>query len=194
MTIIREVSPKKKRTKKKKSDDLLEIPEFLKKLSENEVDDKGRKYKWVSAKFKEKLINQRPDGTKVYMYQEVEGSHRLYEDGTKVYSQDLIRSGETENKWKMPERAERPPKRKEIHLNIDLLIFKAVDEMKHAKKRLVMKYVRENLDEKYLKIVKNITPAISRRIAHLVSLQNIVYEKQTKTRTVLVRGRYKYVG
>ena len=38
-----------------------------------------------------------------------------------------------------------------------LLIFKAVDEMKHAKKRLVMKYVRENLDEKYLKIVKNIT-------------------------------------
>ena len=56
-----------------------------------------------------------------------------------------------------------------------------------------MAYVREHLDEEYLKTVKNITPVISRRISHLVSLQNIVYEKQTKSRTVLVKGRYKYV-
>ena len=54
-----------------------------------------------AAKFQEKYINTRPDGTKVYMYQEVEGSHRLYEDGTKVYSSDLIRGGETERKWVM---------------------------------------------------------------------------------------------
>ena len=58
-----------------------------------------------------------------------------------------------------------------------------------------MAYVREHLDEEYLKTSsKNITPVISRRISHLVSLQNIVYEKQTKSRTVLVKGRYKYVG
>ena len=52
-----------------------------------------------------------------------------------------------------------------------------------------MAYVREHLDEEYLKTVKNITPVISRRISHLVSLQNIVYEKQTKSRTVLVKGK-----
>ena len=176
------------------SDEILDIPPLLKRLANDQVDSKGKKFKWVPAKFQEKYINTRPDGTKVYMYQEVEGSHRLYEDGTKVYSSDLIRGGETERKWVMPERKPRPPKRKDIHLAIDNLLFKAIGELKHAKKRLVMAYVREHLDEEYLKTVKNITPVISRRISHLVSLQNIVYEKQTKSRTVLVKGRYKYVG
>ena len=73
------------------SDEILDIPPLLKRLANDQVDSKGKKFKWVPAKFQEKYINTRPDGTKVYMYQEVEGSHRLYEDGTKVYSQDLIK-------------------------------------------------------------------------------------------------------
>ena len=77
------------------SDEILDITPLLKRLANDQIDSKGKKFKWVPAKFQEKYINTRPDGTKVYMYQEVEGSHRLYEDGTKVYSSDLIRGGET---------------------------------------------------------------------------------------------------
>ena len=180
--------------KSKKSEDILEIPELLRRLADNQVDDQGKKYKWVPAKFAEKYINIRPDGTKVYMYQEVEGSHRLYEDGRKVYSKDSLSTG-IEHKWVMPQ-TKRTPKRRDIHSIIDRQIFKAMDTLKHAKKRLVIAAVRNALleDEEIKEYLpKNVGVAISRRIAHLVSLQNIIYEKQTKSRTVLVRGRYKYV-
>jgi hypothetical protein len=72
-----------------------------------------------------------------------------------------------------------------------------MDALKYAKKRLVIAEVRNALLEneeikEYLP--KNVGVTISRRIKHLVSLQNINYEKQTKNRTVLVRGKYKYVS
>ena len=98
------------------SDEILDIPPLLKRLANDQVDSKVKSLSGCSAKFQEKYINTRPDGTKVYMYQEVEGSHRLYEDGTKVYSSDLIRGGETERKWVMPERKPRPLKEKRYTL------------------------------------------------------------------------------
>lgn len=76
---------------------------------------------------------------------------------------------------------------------IDKEIFKAIDSLKHAKKRIVIRTVREALaDEEGLP--KNVGSAVSRRITHLLEGRYLELEKQTKTRTVLVKGKYKYVG
>lgn len=174
--------------KTKKSEDILEIPEFLRRL--DEMQEKVGKY--VPAKYENKFLKQYPDGRKTYMYQMVEEAHYLMADGTKKY---VNNKGES-RKWIMPE-TKRTPKRRDIHSTIDRQIFKAMDTLKHAKKRLVIAAVRNALleDEEIKEYLpKNVGVAISRRIAHLVSLQNIVYEKQTKSRTVLVRGKYKYVS
>jgi hypothetical protein len=168
------------------TNDVLEVPDILKRLDDHNAEHGT----YVAAKYEQKFIRQREDGTKVYMFRIVDEAHRLMPDGRKVYD------NEGKRKWIMPQ-TKRTPKRRDIHSIIDKQIFKAMDALKYAKKRLVIAEVRNALLEneeikEYLP--KNVGVTISRRIKHLVSLQNINYEKQTKNRTVLVRGKYKYVS
>ena len=169
---------------KKVTDD---TPSWLDQRLKDHYEEHG---KYVGPKMEQVLLKVREDGTKVYMMHTVDKAHRLYPDGTKVY--------ESENtQWVMPNSSPRKPKRRDIHTTIDKQIFKAVDSLKHAKKRVVIKEVRNMLMEmdditEYLP--KNVGITISRRIGILVDKRNLEYEKQTKTRTVLVRGKYKYVG
>ena len=88
-------------------------------------------------------------------------------------------------------------KRRDIHTTIDKEIFKAIDNLKYAKKRLVIAEVRRVmlLDDNIVdKLPKNLGTSISRRIGHLVDKRNLAYEQQTKARRVLVKGKYRYVG
>ena len=88
-------------------------------------------------------------------------------------------------------------KRRDIHTTIDKAIFSAIDNLKHAKKRVVIAEVRRVMlaDEKLADMLpKNLGTSISRRIAHLVDKRNLAYEQQTKARRVLVKGKYRYVG
>lgn len=93
------------------------------------------------------------------------------------------------------EPVQRKPKRRDIHRIIDLEIFKSMDSLKYAKKRLVIAEVRNQLSdsehEEYLP--KNVGVAISRRISALIDSRHIEIEQQTKSRKVLVKGKYKYV-
>jgi hypothetical protein len=146
----------------------------------------------VPARYEEKLIRKREDGTRVYIFQMVEEEYTIHPDGTKTY-----RGRNGGRNWIIPDMPKRKPKRRDIHTIIDKEIFKAMKELKHAKKRLVIAAVRTALQQKediaeYLP--KNVGITISRRIAHLVTMNNIEYVKETKTRTVLSEGKYKYVG
>lgn len=142
--------------------------------------------KYVGPVMEQVLIKTREDGTKVYMMHTIDRAHRLFPDGTKVYEDDRTN-------WIMPTAGSRKPKRRDIHTMIDKEIFKAIDSLKHAKKRIVIRTVREALtDEEGLP--KNVGSAVSRRITHLLEGRYLELEKQTKTRTVLVKGKYKYVG
>jgi len=175
-------------SKKIKTDDVgPAIPEFLRRWREHEA----KHGKFVPRKYEDKFIRQREDGTKVYMYQLVEEAHRLMPDGTKIYE----RSGQ-HREWIMPEAPKRKPKRRDIHTIIDTEIFNAIKSLKHAKKRLVIAAVREvvtNNDEIAEYLPKNVGITISRRIAHLMSMNNLEMVQETKNRKVLREGKYKYV-
>lgn len=171
----------------KKKDDPTAIPEFLKRRLTEHNEKHG---KYIPRQYEDKFIRQREDGTKVYMYQLVEEAHRLMPDGTKVYE----KSG-THREWVMPD-YEKPIKRSDIHTTIDLEIFKAINSLKHAKKRPVIAAVREALLKSDVadKLPKNVGIAISRRIGILVEKRNLEYVQETKTRKVLREGKYKYVS
>lgn len=172
--------------KAKKKDDLL-IPNVLKRIEEQDKATGKR----VPAKFEQRFIRQREDGTKVYIFQLLEEAHTLMPDGTKIYD-----SVGNKRKWIMPEMAPRKPKRRDIHTIIDTEIFNAIKSLKHAKKRLVIAAVREAVTSnkeiaEYLP--KNVGITISRRIAHLMTMNNLEMVQETKTRKVLREGKYKYV-
>jgi hypothetical protein len=171
---------------KSKKKDELEIPTFLQRLAKHE-DENGKR---VSAKFEQRFIRKREDGTKVYVMTMVEEAHTLMPDGRKVYD-----SKGSKRKWIMPEPVQRKPKRSDMHRIIDLEIFKAMDSLKYAKKRLVIAEVRNQLSDSEHKehLPKNVGVAISRRISALIDSRHIEIEQQTKSRKVLVRGKYKYV-
>ena len=175
-------------SKKVKTNDVdTAIPEFLRRWSEHE-----EKFgKFVPRKYEDKFIRKRDDGTRVYIYQMVEEAHRLMPDGTKVYE----KRG-THRDWVMPETPKRKPKRRDIHTIIDTEIFNAIKSLKHAKKRLVIAAVREavtNNDEIAEYLPKNVGITISRRIAHLMTMNNLEMVQETKNRKVLREGKYKYV-
>jgi len=167
----------------KKKQEVDNVPSWLDQRLKDHYEEHG---KYVGPKMEQVLLKVREDGTKVYMMHTVDKAHRLYPDGTKVY--------ESENtQWVMPNSSPRKPKRRDIHTMIDKEIFKAIDSLKHAKKRVVIKTVREALaDNEHLP--KNVGSAVSRRITFLLEGRYLELEKQTKTRTVLVKGKYKYVG
>jgi len=168
------------------TNDVLEVPDILKRLDDHNAEHGT----YVSAKYEQKFIRQREDGTKVYMFRIVDEAHRLMPDGRKVYD------NEGKRKWIMPQ-TKRTPKRRDIHSIIDKQIFKAMDALKYAKKRLVIAEVRRVmlLDDNIVdKLPKNLGTSISRRIGHLVDKRNLAYEQQTKARRVLVKGKYRYVG
>ncbi len=142
----------------------------------------------IAPRYEQKLLRKREDGTKVYIYQCVEEEHTLYPDGTKVY-----RGKNQGRDWVLPDPVKRKPKRRDIHTMIDKEIFKAIASLKHAKKRIVIRTVREAL-EGTEGLPKAVGSAVSRRITHLLDGRYLELEKQTKTRTVLVKGKYKYVG
>ena len=148
------------------NEDILEIPELLRRLADNQDNAPSKKYKWVPAKFEEKYIKLDQDGTKVYMYQEVEEVTDYMKMVEKFILKIPLVSG-IERKWVMPQ-TKRTPKRRDIHSTIDRQIFKAMDTLKHAKKRLVIAAVRNALleDEEIKEYLpKNVGVAISRRIA-----------------------------
>jgi hypothetical protein len=120
----------------------------------------------------------------------IEEAHTLMPDGTKVYD-----SSGSKRKWVMPDPVQRKPRRSDIHRIIDQQIFKAMDSLKYAKKRLVIAEVRNKLsDSEHTEhLPKNVGVAISRRISALIDSRHIEIEQQTKSRKVLVRGKYKYV-
>ena len=95
----------------------------------------------------------------------------------------------------MPDPVQRKPRRFDMHRIIDQQIFKAMDSLKYAKKRLVIAEVRDKLsDSEHTEhLPKNVGVAISRRISALIDSRHIEIEQQTKSRKVLVRGKYKYV-
>lgn len=163
-----------------------EIPNFLQRLAKIEEEEGKR----VSAKYEQKFIRQREDGTKVYVFRIIEEAHTLMPDGRKVYD-----SAGSKRKWIMPEPVPRKPKRSDIHRVIDLEIFKAMESLKYAKKRLVIAEVRNQLSDSEHKeyLPKNVGVAISRRISALIDSRHIEIEQQTKSRKVLVKGKYKYV-
>ena len=165
----------------------MQIPDVLKRIDEQDKESGKR----VPAKYEQKFIRQREDGTKVYMFQMIEEAHTLMPDGRKIY--DSVGS---KRKWIMPEIAPRKPKRRDIHTIIDTEIFKAMKSLKYAKKRLVIAAVREavkNNEEIAEYLPKNVGITISRRIAHLMTMNNIEIVQETKTRKVLREGKYKYV-
>lgn len=163
-----------------------EIPNFLQRLAKIEEEEGKR----VSAKYEQKFIRQREDGTKVYVFRVIEEAHTLMPDGRKVYD-----NAGSKRKWIMPEPVPRKPKRSDIHRVIDLEIFKAMESLKYAKKRLVIAEVRNQLSDSEHKeyLPKNVGVAISRRISALIDSRHIEIEQQTKSRKVLVKGKYKYV-
>lgn len=163
-----------------------EIPTFLQRLAKIEEEEGKR----VSAKYEQKFIRQREDGTKVYVFRVIEEAHTLMPDGRKVYD-----NAGSKRKWIMPEPVPRKPKRSDIHRVIDLEIFKAMESLKYAKKRLVIAEVRNQLSDSEHKeyLPKNVGVAISRRISALIDSRHIEIEQQTKSRKVLVKGKYKYV-
>lgn len=163
-----------------------EIPNFLQRLAKIEEEEGKR----VSAKYEQKFIRQREDGTKVYVFRIIEEAHTLMPDGRKVYD-----NAGSKRKWIMPEPVPRKPKRSDIHRVIDLEIFKAMESLKYAKKRLVIAEVRNQLSDSEHKeyLPKNVGVAISRRISALIDSRHIEIEQQTKSRKVLVKGKYKYV-
>lgn len=172
--------------KAKKKDD-LEIPDVLKRIQK--LDAEHGQY--VPARYESKLVRTRSDGTKVYVYQKIEEAHRLMPDGTKKYENVGMK-----RKWIIPESAPRKPKRKDIHTIIDKEIFNAIKSLKHAKKRLVIAAVREAVksNEEIAEFLpKNVGITISRRIAHLMTMNNLEMVQETKTRKVLREGKYKYV-
>lgn len=166
--------------------DALEIPTFLQRLAEHE----NKHGKYVGPKFEQKFIRKREDGTKVYVWSMIEEAHTLMPDGTKVYD-----SSGSKRKWVMPDPVQRKPRRSDMHRIIDQQIFKAMDSLKYAKKRLVIAEVRNKLsDSEHTEhLPKNVGVAISRRISALIDSRHIEIEQQTKSRKVLVRGKYKYV-
>lgn len=163
-----------------------EIPTFLQRLAKIEEEEGKR----VSAKYEQKFIRQREDGTKVYVFRVIEEAHTLMPDGRKVYD-----NAGSKRKWIMPEPVPRKPKRSDIHRVIDLEIFKAMESLKYAKKRLVIAEVRNQLSDSEHKeyLPKNVGVAISRRISALIDSRHIEIEQQTKSRKVLVKGKYRYV-
>lgn len=172
--------------KAKKKDD-LEIPNILQRFAEQDKETGKR----VPAKYEQKFIRQREDGTKVYIFQMLEEAHTLMPDGRKIY--DSVGS---KRKWIMPELSPRKPKRRDIHTIIDTEIFNAIKSLKYAKKRLVIAAVREavkNNEEIAEYLPKNVGITISRRIAHLMTMNNLEMVQETKTRKVLREGKYKYV-
>ena len=163
------------------------IPSSLQRKIE-EIDKDSR---WVPAKYENILISTKKDGTKVYLYQKVDDAHRILPDGRKVY--DNVGA---KRKWIMPDTAPRKPKRRDIHTIIDEEIFVAIKTLKHAKKRLVIAAVREAVtknEEIAEYLPKNVGITISRRIAHLMTMNNLEMVQETKTRKVLKEGKYKYV-
>lgn len=166
--------------------DELEVPDILKRLADHNAEHG----KYVSPKYEQKFIRQREDGTKVYVFRKIEDAHRIMPDGRKVYENES--SG---RKWIMPASTPRKPKRRDIARTIDLEIFKAMSSLKHAKKRVVIATVREALAtcEHKEHLPKNVGVAISRRISSLLDSRHIEIEQQTKSRKVLVKGKYKYV-
>lgn len=172
---------------KSKKKDELQIPNFLQRLAVQD-DEQG---KFVPAKFEQKFIRKREDGTKVYIWSVIDEAHHVMPDGRKVYSNN----SHSNRKWIMPEPVQRKPKRSDMHRIIDLEIFKAMDSLKYAKKRLVIAEVRNQLtDSEHTEhLPKNVGVAISRRISALIDSRHIEIEQQTKSRKVLVRGKYKYV-
>lgn len=164
----------------------LGIPTLLSRLKEQDGD-----RRWVPVKYESRHINTRKDGTKVYMYATVEEAHWLYPDGRKVYQESPY---EVKKKWVMPEYTA-PIKRRDIHNVIDEEIFKAIENLKHAKKRVVIRTVREALAESEYKehLPKNVGSAVSRRIQILLDKRNLELVRETKHRTVLQKGKYKYV-
>lgn len=167
--------------------DGLEIPNILQRIEEQDKETGKR----VPAQFEQRFIRQREDGTKVYIFQLLEEAHTLMPDGRKIYD-----SVGNKRKWIMPETAPRKPKRRDIHTIIDTEIFNAIKSLKHAKKRLVIAAVREvvtNNDEIAEYLPKNVGITISRRIAHLMTMNNLEMVQETKTRKVLREGKYKYV-
>ena len=171
---------------KSKKKDELQVPTFLQRLAEHDKEHGKR----VSAKYEQKFIRQREDGTKVYVFRIIEEAHTLMPDGRKIYDN----SG-SKRKWVMPDPVPRKPKRADIHRVIDLEIFKAMDSLKYAKKRLVISEVRNQLSDSEHKeyLPKNVGVAISRRISALIDSRHIEIEQQTKSRKVLVKGKYRYV-
>jgi|TARA_Y100000389_G_scaffold106066_1_gene102998 hypothetical protein len=165
--------------------DEIEVPNILKRLADHNAEHGT----YVSAKYEQKFIRQREDGTKVYMFRIVDEAHRIMPDGKKVYD------NEGKRKWIMPASTPRKPKRRDIARVIDLEIFKAMSSLKHAKKRVVIATVREALTtcEHKEHLPKNVGVAISRRISSLLDSRHIEIEQQTKSRKVLVKGKYKYV-
>jgi len=165
--------------------DELEVPDILKRLADHNAEHGT----YVAAKYEQKFIRQREDGTKVYMFRIVDEAHRIMPDGRKVYD------NEGKRKWIMPASTPRKPKRRDIARVIDLEIFKAMSSLKYAKKRVVIATVREALTtcEHKEHLPKNVGVAISRRISSLLDSRHIEIEQQTKSRKVLVKGKYKYV-
>lgn len=167
--------------------DDLEIPDILKRLEKHDAEHG----KYVPPQYESKLVRTRSDGTRVYVYQKTEEAHRIMPDGRKVYDN----SG-SKRKWILPEIAPRKPKRRDIHSIIDVEIFNAIKTLKHAKKRLVIAEVRNVVtknDEIAEYLPKNVGITISRRIAHLMTMNNLEMVQETKTRKVLREGKYRYV-
>jgi hypothetical protein len=169
------------------SDEMLDVPELLKREKDKALGNRIHR----PARYEQKLIRVRDDGTKVYMFQIVEEAHYINEDGSKTYE-----GANKKTEWVMSKFVPKV-KRRDIHTTIDKEIFKAIDNLKYAKKRLVIAEVRRVmlLDDNIVdKLPKNLGTSISRRIGHLVDKRNLAYEQQTKARRVLVKGKYRYVG
>lgn len=66
---------------KSKKKDELQVPTFLQRLAEHD-NEHGKR---VPAKYEQKFIRQREDGTKVYVFRIVDEAHTLMPDGRKVY-------------------------------------------------------------------------------------------------------------
>jgi hypothetical protein len=146
----------------------------------------------IHPKYESVYLKTKSDGTKVYMYEKVGETYTIFENGKFVYRN----VEEKKQKWIMPDLSKyTKPKRNDVHRQMDLDILELVDSMAIPTRRLLMKQFRlDKADNELYTDLKNLSPAMKRRIDTLIEGRYLEEEFSPKyKKKVLVKSKFKYV-
>lgn len=149
-------------------------------------------YTVVKAKYASRLITTRSDGTKVYNYEKVGNDYTIFANGN-VVDRDVR---ERKQKWIMPDLSKyNQPKRGDVHREMELDILDLIESVAKPTRRAVMKQFRlDKADKEEYANIKNLSPALKRRIDHLIEGRYLEEEFNPKyKKKVLVKSKFKYV-